>query len=68
MPIFWEILFFGKKHAVLEAQHLQPSINGKSCAPTGTAGYHKPKKAPPLRPISQQSPKKGLLPYKKTSV
>jgi hypothetical protein len=56
MPTFSEILVFGKNHAVLEAQHLQPSINRKSCAPTGTEGYSKPKKAPPFRPISQQSP------------
>jgi hypothetical protein len=59
MYTFSEILFFGKNHAVLEVQHLQPSINGKSCAPTGTEGYPKPKKAPLLRSISQQSPKKG---------
>ena len=59
MYTFSEILFFGKNHAVLEVQHLQPSINGKSCAPTGTEGYPKPKKAPLLRSISQQSLKKG---------
>ncbi len=59
MSTFSEILFFGKNHVVLEVQHLQPSINGKSCAPTDTEGYTKPKKAPLLRSISQQSPKKG---------
>ncbi len=41
---FSEILFFGKNYEVLEVQHLQPSINGKSCAPTGTEGYPKPKR------------------------
>jgi hypothetical protein len=56
MSPFSEILFFGKNHAVLEVQHLQPSINGKSCAPTGTEGYPKSKKVLLLRPISQQSP------------
>jgi hypothetical protein len=30
MPTFSEILFFGKIHAVLEVQHLQPSLNGKN--------------------------------------
>jgi hypothetical protein len=52
MPTFSEIFVVGKIHAVLEVQHLQPSINGKSCAPTGTAGDPKPKKAQLLRPIS----------------
>ncbi len=105
MPTFSEILFFGKNHAVLQVQHLQPringksffglfwcteghfrcslysiwvwrqesnpqrsSINGKSCAPTGTEGYPEPKKAPSLRPISQQSPKKGHFYYIRTQV
>jgi hypothetical protein len=68
MPTFSEILFFGKIHTVLEVQHLQPSINGKSCAPTGNAGYPKHKKAPSLRPISQQSPKKGHFYYIRTQV
>jgi hypothetical protein len=36
---------FIQNHAVLEVQHLQPKINGKSCAPTGTEGYPKPKEA-----------------------
>jgi hypothetical protein len=63
MLTFSEFLFFGKNHAVLEVQHLQPSINEKSCSPTGTAGYHKPKKTPSLRPISQHSPKKGHFYY-----
>jgi hypothetical protein len=45
-PTFSEILFFGINHTVLEIHYLQWSINGKSCAPTGTAGYHKPKKGP----------------------
>jgi hypothetical protein len=68
MSTFSEILFFGKNHAVLEVQHLQPSINGKSCAPTGTEGYPKPKKAQLLRFISQQSPKKGHFYYIRTQV
>jgi hypothetical protein len=29
MPTFSEIHSFGKNHAVLEVQHLHPSINGK---------------------------------------
>jgi hypothetical protein len=62
---FSEILFFGKNHAVLEVQHLQPSINGKSCAPTGTEGYPKPEKIPLLRPIS---PEKGHFYYIRTQV
>ncbi len=33
------------------------------CAPIATAGYYKPKKAPSLRPISQQRSKKGLFYY-----
>jgi hypothetical protein len=49
-------VFFGKNHIDLEFHHLQPSING-----TGTAGYHKPKKAPTLRPLSQQNPKKDTF-------
>ncbi len=68
MYTFSEILFFGKNHAVLEVQHLQPSINGKSCSPTGTEGYPKPKKTPLSRPISQQSPKKGHFYYIRTQV
>jgi hypothetical protein len=46
MSTFSKILFFGKNHTVLEVQHLQPSINGKKCVPTGTEGYSEPKKAP----------------------
>jgi hypothetical protein len=65
---FSEILFFGKNHADLEVQHLQPCINGISCTPTGTEGYLKPKKAPLLRPISHRSPKKGHLYYIRTQV
>jgi hypothetical protein len=59
--VFFRNFIFGKIHAVLEVQHLQPSLNGKSSAPTGTAGYPKPKKAPSLRPVSQQSPKKDTF-------
>jgi hypothetical protein len=59
---------FGRNPCSLEVQHLQPSINRKSCAPTGAAGYPKPKKAPSLRPISQQSPKKGHFYYIRTQV